>query len=195
MPINPIDSAIDALVAHFQSTIQVSFNGSTSPIRCFRGWRENNAPHDYDEGPILTVTVFSEDRVEHAPMSLEETQPQLWAVADLTIKAQLDLWTPYRATRDEVAQLIRTNLHDDIPYRTGLHLTHADYYSRDITVHGDEVRDPRGVTMPQTGVWRRTWTLTITTPEVVEQLTPQQLEWVVRQLDEQGNVVEEDTFT
>lgn len=195
MAISPIDSAVDAIVAHLGSVVTVTYNGTTSPIRCFRAWRENGQVYDFDGGPILTLVVFSEMREEHIPALLESATPQLWSVADLTWRMQLDLWAPHRVTRDEVAQAIRTNLHDDIPFRVGLHLTHADYYSRDITVHSEEVRDPVDALSPQAGVWRRAWTLTAISPEVVEQLTPQQLEWVVRQRDEQGTLLEEDTFT
>lgn len=195
MPISPVDSAVDAIVAFLGSVVMVTYNGATAPIRCYRGWRENDQPYDFDGGPIVTLTMFSEQREEHIPGLLESTPPQLWSVADLTWRMQLDLWAPYRAMRDVVAQTIRTNLHDDIPFRVGLHLTHADYYSRFITVHAEEVRDPNDMLSPQAGVWRRSWTLTVVSPEVVEQLTPQQLEWVVRQRTEQGTIIEEDTFT
>lgn len=190
MAIDPIESAIDALIAHF-STLTVAWKGSTASLRVERGWTEGNTAFDFEDGPVLTLTHLSERREEHTPEPTAEGPTVTWNVADLTILVQMDLWSPYREVHDDAALAVREALHDDLPYRVGLHLTSDDYYDQEITVHTSEGRNLPTSEGPQVGEWRRMWELTVSAAEVREIDMPQQETW---QLDTVVNDVVQDSF-
>lgn len=178
---DPVDNAIRALVDHFAANAVVTYNGVTAPFRIFVGWAETNQDVDL-RTPFGVVTYFSEERQEHNPylLNCDGPPPFRWHVADIKVAAQLDIFCPFRETRAEVGEVIRRNMHDDVPFRPGLHLTSADYYNSQITVHSGRARDSQFAGQAQVGEWRRTWDLTISCSEIVETNTPALSEVVLR---------------
>lgn len=173
---DPIDNAVVALVAHLTANVMVTYgNEAPAALRVQRGWAENNQDVDL-RTPFAVVTHFSEKRHEHNPYLLDDVAgppPYRWHVADLTFSGQLDLFCPHRRTRAEIGDDIRVALHDDLPFRPGLHLTAADYHNARITIHSERGRDSQMAAQAQVGEWRRTWDLLITCSEIVETSTPE----------------------
>jgi len=186
MPIDVAQSAAQALVDHLAATVQVAYNGVTGPLRVRRGWNEDTESYSTVDGPVAAVTAIGEPRASyHVPFTAERAAtPFTWKVADLDISLQLDLWAPHRHTRDVVAEAVGRALHNDIPHRGGLYLTHSDYYGRPLTIHAEGGRslDQDNLT-PSAAEWRTMWTLRAESAKVVQAATPQQLNWELRFLE------------
>lgn len=168
-----IDNAVLAVVNHLAANVTATYNGVAESLRVEQGWAENNKDVDLTR-PFAVVTHLSEIRHEHYPylLNCSGPPPYKWHVADLLLTAQLDLFAPYRRTRAEVGELIRQNLHNDMPHRVGLFLNSADYFNSQITVHSERGRDSQMAPQAQVGEWRRTWDLDIACSEIVTTDTP-----------------------
>lgn len=172
MAVDPIDAALDAIAAHI---------GAQSGIATARrGWPEHATDLDLSQGPVVTVTHAGDQRTQVAPGLIGSSKPFLWRTAELRITAQLDLWTAYRAQRDDAARIVEAALNDGLPWRTGLHLTSTAYHGRPLTVASGDGRSMDEEKAATEGEWRRTWMLEVLTDLVAETATPAQDEITIR---------------
>lgn len=166
MPIDPVDSALDAVATYFA--------GIAGVAAARRGWPEHPTDLDLSAGPAVTVTRIGDRRTEVSPGLVSASPPWLWRVAELRITAQLDLWAAYRAQRDVAGVVVEDALHNDLPFRHGLYLFTADYHGRPLTItasDGRSIDEAKGVVE---GEWRRMWMLEVVTDLVQATDTPSQ---------------------
>lgn len=185
MPVDPTDSALDAVAAYF--------GGLTGIASAQRGFPEHAASLDLRAGPVATITFVDDQRTPVSPGLLNTAKPFLWRTAELRVVAQLDLWAPYRAQRDAAARIIEAALDNDLPFRTGLYLASAGYHGRPLTVTAS-ASDGRNIdedAAATEGEWRRMWTLEVITDLVAETDTPAQYRQTLRPTV--GGVTDPDT--
>lgn len=186
MPIDVAQSAAQALADHLASSVVVTYNGVTGPLRVRRGWNEDTEAYSLSDGPVAAVTATGIPVASwHAPANFERAPAGglfSWKVADLQIQIQLDVWAPHRATRDRVAFAVDQALHNDVPYRGGLYLTQPDYYGRSVHFHADPPHNHEQDSLtPSAAEWRTTWALRAECAKIIQAATPQQLNWTLRQ--------------
>lgn len=175
MSIDPVASAADAVVAYLRTAL------GTNVSRVLRGWPEHGQTLKLGDGPVVAVTAASENRTPVPPRAVDQEDSGsgllvTYKVATMRILAQVDLWSQYRAQRDDVAALIEAAAHNRVPRQVGLYLTQADYYGRPLDCElgrGRTQDDPRAVSK---GTWRRLWDLTIDTDIVVQTTSPKLLQ-------------------
>lgn len=172
LPINPVDSALDAIAAHFAAQ-----PGIGSAIR---GFPEHARDLDFSFGPLITLTYADDQREPCSPSPIAGTFPFLWHTGTLTIDAMLDLWTPYRAQRDDAARVVEDSLNNALPHRTGLQLVSKGYHLRALVATATGGRDTDEPEASATGEWRRTWMLTIETDLVALTNTSAQSSYQIR---------------
>jgi hypothetical protein len=169
--VDAVRAALDAVAAHFDGT-----TGLSAAV----GWPEHPEPLDLTT-PFVSVTLVTVTRTPCAPHPVEpDAADGVYLVADLEISVQLDLWTSHRERRDEAAALVEAALHNDIPFRQGLHLVSTGHHDRRLSLtaeQGVNVDDSDAVTA---GEWRRRWTATIVTDEVHAHTGPLQEEITLR---------------
>lgn len=171
MAVDAVRAALDAVATYF--------DGVTG-LRGQVGWQEQPEALDLTT-PLVTVTLVTEQRMACSPHPVQpDAADGVYLVADLEISLQLDLWASHRERRDEAAALVESALHNDIPWRQGLHLVSDGHHDRRISVtaeQGVNVDDGESVTV---GEWRRRWTATLVTDEVHAHTGPLQDEIVLR---------------
>lgn len=171
MAVDAVRAALDAVAAYFDGV-----PGLTGIV----GWPEHPEPLDLST-PLVTVTVVSAARKPLAPYPIEpDAADGPYLVADLEISVQLDLWASHRERRDEAAALVEAALHNDVPFRQGLHLVSTGHHSRRLSLtaeQGVNVEDAESVTV---GEWRRRWSAVIATDEARAHTGPLQDEITVR---------------
>lgn len=174
MTINPVASAMDALVAHLLSTLDFTTLPSgfqTATVR--RGWPEGDVTLNMSTGPVLAVTGSQADEERIAPYTVDVgaavagVRSVAYKIANVTIPMQLDLWVPYRAMRDDAVPLVEAAFFNQLPGSAGLWLTQSDYHGRPLgfeIMSGPRYTDEAD--QAQTGEWRATWSITCTTDKV-----------------------------
>jgi len=180
--LDPAQSAAQAVADYLTAAVVLA-----PPLDVRRGWNEANREYDLSGGPVATVTATGTPQANYRTPYTYETAPIgglfSWVVADLEIFLQLDLWCPHRHTRDVVSELVEQKLSNDIPYRAGLYLTHADYHGSAITVWHDRGHTIDGDPLvPSVDEWRATWLLRVHSAKIVQAATPQQLNWELRRM-------------
>jgi hypothetical protein len=160
MAIDPIASALQALATHLTTAL----GELVASVRV--GWPEHEQDFDLAEGPI--VTLFAGEVLEErcAPFELDredtETGVQvLYKVAEMTFPVQLDLWTAYRAHRDDVALHLIEALENRAPHGSGLWLSHEDYHGRPVSFEVISNQRPQAQDGIERGEWRATWMLRV----------------------------------
>lgn len=171
MAVDAVQSALEAVAEYF--------DGVTG-LRGMVGWPEHPDSLELTT-PLVTVTLVAEQRTPCAPHPVEaDAADGAYLVADLEISVQVDLWAAYRATRDAAAALVEAALHNDVPFRQGLHLVSTGHNDRRLSLtaeSGVNVDDGESVGV---GEWRRRWSATIVTDEVHAHTGPLQDEIVLR---------------
>lgn len=173
MAIDPIAAACDAIVAHL-----TTITGLTAR----RGWPEHGVEADITSGAgLLAVTPGPAQYERCSPRSVDTTvaAPNVtvtYRIAWLRIEAQLDLWAPYRAVRDDLVALVEAKAANSLPNHSDLRLTSTGYYSRPLTVELDRMQSEDSSGNSERGTWRQTWRAVITTDMVAQATHPQQLQ-------------------
>ncbi|MEQ1494492.1 MAG: hypothetical protein ABL912_01860 [Novosphingobium sp.] len=171
-PLDPVDSALDAIAAYFASL--------TGIADAERGWPERETDLDLSAGPVVTAAYAGHTRVEQSPDHIPGTSPPQWHAGLLTIDVQLDLWAAYRSQRDAAARIVEAGLQNSMPWRFGLLLTSRAYFGRPLTILATDGRNTDEPDAAAIGEWRRTWMLTVQTDLVVTTNTPSQTQILVR---------------
>jgi len=141
---DPITAAGDAIAAYFQDAV--------AGLTARRGWPETDQALDLTQ-PLLAVELASADPTWVAPRLLGKVGDRwMWRIGWLSIQGQIDLWTAYRAKREEMAPLIEAAFHNILPTQTGLFLD-----STTPEADGDSANK---------GEWRQTWDCTVSTYQV-----------------------------
>jgi hypothetical protein len=157
---DPIEAALDALVAYFDTAV-----ASLTTVR--KGWPEHPSSLDLAAGPAFTVTPIATIEEPCAPKVIGSSgSTRTVRVGYVTIRAQLDLWTAYRAQREDQGVLVEAALNNQLPRVTGLWLSSTNHYSRPLTVDvtAGRIEDDQGGV--ERGEWRRSWDVTIRTDRV-----------------------------
>lgn len=183
MPTDPSVSAATAIAAHFAANVTYTFDGVAAALPTVVGWPEFNEDHDISAAPVVSITPISDQASYHPPYTIDAAATVNWKVADLTMVMQVDLWAPYKSLRDTLSEALGVAFHNDIPHRSGLYLTHADYYDRPITARFSEERRWGSDAMtPSRAHWRSMWTCRVMSAKIIQAATPQQLQWTLRQI-------------
>jgi len=155
---DPITAAGDAIAAYFQSNV----DGLTAR----RGWPETDQALDLTQ-PLLTVELASADPTWVAPRLLGKVGSRwMWRIGWLSIQGQIDLWTAYRATREEMAPLVEDVFHNQLPSQTGLFLGSAGYNDARLEVSFGSGTPEADGDSANKGEWRQTWDCTVSTYQV-----------------------------
>lgn len=189
---DPLDAALDALVAHFGTAL-----AGTVTVR--KGFPEANVELDVSTLPVLSVALAGDPEIERCtPGIVDETAADgvvtvTWRVAYLRARVQLDLWAAYKVVRTEKAPLVEAALRNRVPRSTDLWLTSTNYFSRPITARvtgGGRIEDDaEGV---QAGLWRRSWDLVVSTDFVHQGEQPQLAELTLSLSTTPGLITEPD---
>lgn len=172
MAIDPIAAACDAIAAHL-----TTITGLTAR----RGWPEHGVEASIASGAgLLAVTPGPVQYERCAPRSVDATvsAPNVtvtYRIAWLRIEAQLDLWAPYRAVRDDLVAAVEAKAANSLPNHSDLRLTSTGYYSRPLTVELDQMTPEDGGANTERGVFRQTWRAVISTDLVAQATHPQLL--------------------
>lgn len=172
MAIDPVASAIDAMATYFA--------GLTGIADALRSWPEHPRDLDLTSGPVVSLTFADEQRTPIPPAAIDDTDPPQYRTGQLAIDVQMDLWTAYRAQRDDAAAVIEAAFHNALPFRHGLLLTTSDYFDRPLTIRASSGRNTGDRDSAEEGMWRRTWMLTVLTDLVDEVPTPTQTTITIR---------------
>lgn len=174
MAVDAVRAALDAVAVYFDGV---------SGLRSIVGWPEHPELLDIAT-PLVTVTLVTHERLPCAPHPVQpDAADGVYLVADLEISVQLDLWASHSAVRDAAAALVEAALHNDIPFRQGLHLVSIGHHNRRLSLtaeRGVNVDDSDSVVA---GEWRRRWDAQVVTDEVAPHTGPLQDEIVVRPQD------------
>lgn len=155
---DPITAAGDAIAEYFAANV----DGLTAR----RGWPETDQALDLTD-PLLTVELASTEPTWVAPRLLGRVGDRwMWRIGWLQITGQIDLWTAYKAKREEMAPLIEKAFHNSLPAQTGLFLDSAGYHDARMEVtFGTGAPEADGDSAPK-GEWRQTWDCTVSTYQV-----------------------------
>ncbi len=183
MASDPAVSAAQTIAAHFAATVSYTFDGTTAAVPTVVGWPEFNTEYDVTAAPLVSVTPISDQSSYHTPFTIDAAPTVNWKVADMVMEMQIDLWSPYKALRDELSEALGRAFSNDIPMRSGLYLNHVDYYDRPITAHFSPERRWRSDGMtPSRAYWRSMWGCRVMGARIIQAATPQQLQWTLRQI-------------
>lgn len=172
MAIDPLASALDALVEHLAGSVTMP-SGTYDGVTARRGWPEHGTELDLSAGIVLAVTAGRPQVTETDPLQVDHDADEdltTYMVGRLEAVVQLDVWAPYELVLDAAVQAVAAQLDNALPFRPGLFLTQADYFSRPLRF---ERRDgPLRLDQPHSadGDWRATWTLGLAT-DLVAQVT------------------------
>ncbi len=174
MAIETNEALLDAIVAYFQTALADS--DFTFTVK--KGWPDGEAPLELETGPVLTVTLVSSETELCSPADVGvDGSTVTYRVGYLTSRVQLDLWTAYRAQREDAGFEVQQALHNQLPHTTGLWLASSGYFDRPISIDitgtrtFDEGSDPAAV-----GEWRCMWDLEALTDLVNQVDHPTQTE-------------------
>lgn len=163
MAIDPVDAAVDAVVAHLAAAF-----GSAATI--LRGWPEANVEQDLGAKPLVVVSAGPEDREACPPTAKSQsgttTLSVVYRIAYLRIPAQIDLVCAHRAVRDTASLTLRQALDNALPGKPGLYLSSTGYFNRPVTVRAPRVLPDDDGDTASTGQWSRSWDIVIETDEV-----------------------------
>ena len=172
MALDPTASAIDALVTYIATVSGVA--------AAKRGWPEHQEDLDLSSGPVVSVTQIgaangvyvSPTQVDSAAVGDDTQITYLVAYTDMLV--QIDLWAPYRFDRDAVGDAMEQAFHNVLPRKSGLELTHSDYYSR--SINGMVTGRPQTMDGPKSsaGEWRKSWTMRLDSDLVAFATHPKQ---------------------
>lgn len=163
--IDPVASALNALSTYLASAVTMP-SGGYPTVSYRRGWPERNQDLDLTQGSVVVLTAGEDTGQEHAPIRLShdtDTGETLYKVGDLIAPVLLTIWSPTRATLDDLLPRLRHALVGaDVPYTMGLTLTQADYYG--VKVRFDVAGKGRQPTPtgPEAGAWEAQIRLTLT---------------------------------
>lgn len=164
MPIDPLSSAMDALVSYLTSNVSLSaLPAALQTLTVRRGWPEHGVELDLSAGPTLAVhhPEGNPTREEHHyPVRVDAsgsgTLTALYRVSTWETSLYLECWAPYRATLDATVQAVDAVLDSGLPHYSGLRLTQANYYSRPLKLTPQGWRyDPSNPSVGR-GEWRAT---------------------------------------
>lgn len=176
--IAPMDAVADAVAAHFAAAVP--------DLKAIRGWPERGDDLDLDGADgtgapyraALSVSVSPRYTTARQIPTRAKATPNgskvdvLYRLALLTGNLQLDLWAPYRATRDEFSDLINS-ASAQLPQRSYLRLAstgffgRAGYYDRPSDVTLTDVSNSDNDDGVSSGEWRKTWTAVAVTDLVL----------------------------
>jgi hypothetical protein len=170
--IDPIDAALDALVAYFGTALA----GQSITVR--KGWPEEGVKLSLRSGSVLSVAAIPGGQVAtHSPYQVDQTGTGTltvtYRVGTLGFTVQLDLWAAYKATREAKAVLVEAALSNRLPWSPDLLVTSTNYYGRPITATRTGARFEGEEGASQRGQWRRSWDLRIGTDLVVQTTHPE----------------------
>lgn len=164
--LGPVESALEAIARYLRTLSGIA--------KAERGWPEWPESLNLSLGPHISITYAAHVGQKVAPNYVDDTDPAQWKTGVLTIDAQMDLWAKTRYQRDRAARIIEDGFDNDLPFRSGLHLTSRNYYDRPLTVLSGEGRNTDDDASAKEGEWRRTWMLTISTDTVTVRDVPDQ---------------------
>lgn len=163
--LDPVASALEAVRDHFVAGLP--------GVTVVRGPQEFPVNFDGDT-TVMSMVEISREWEEMSPTMVEQVAESAIAatvtykVAQLRLRAQLDLWTSYRYGQDTTGSTVENLFHNRLPWKTGLELVSVRYHDRPLTITalgaGIAQRDPDDVAE---GIWRRTWDLEIHTDLVL----------------------------
>lgn len=201
LPYDPVPAALEAVAAHIKSR----FPDAVS----IRGPEE--FPEDYDGGVVFSIVELSLEREDLMAPSLVDqnnttdiSADPLYKMAQLTIRAQVTMWTDYRFTQAAQGGVVegggalqKSLWHNRLPRKGGLDLTSDLYHDRPLTITaggGVAEQDPDEVA---DGMWRRVWDLVILTDLVARQIgAPRAAEIIIELSTELGpDTVQEPDLT
>jgi hypothetical protein len=171
--IDPLAAALNALVAHLATALP------TASVR--RGWPESDTALDVDAGPVVSVLAIGSPVVEAcSPGQVDETGTDTltttFRVGYWRARVQVDLWTAYRAQRDELGAAVDAALANRAPRSPDLWLTSTGYHDRPLTFRLLAVRVEDGPDAAPTGLWRSGWDLEVRSDRVAIATAPALLE-------------------
>ena len=207
---DPLVAALDALVAHIQTGVNVALASAVSApagtVHVMRGWPEGQS--DKRTGKAVVACTAGPMTITRVPLTPVDddattasgivTTPYVYAywLASTTVTLLCD----HRDLRDELGAIIHPILDSVLPYGPrGLRLDATDYYDRPVRfeITGSDASDDAATDM--LGEWRQTWSLrtrsdlvtNTTFPELTEHNTS--ISFQVTDLnDEEGVVVTPD---
>jgi hypothetical protein len=169
---DPIESALDAIAAYLTTAL-----AAVSPtISVRKGWPDQgNAFQALSESSaVITITPVDHTETPCSPRDVDRDGSTVtYRVGYLSIRARLELWTAYRAQREDVGPSVQSALHNMLPMTTGLWIASTNYYGRPLSIvpsagrFMDESTDPTAI-----GEWRRAWDLEIETDTVAVATVP-----------------------
>ncbi len=172
MAIGLTAAACDAIAAHFNAIANLT---------AYRGWREHPFQADLSGGGELAVVpgpvVYSRcparqvDETVTAPNTLVT-----YRIAWLRMTGQLDLWAPYRTTRDDLTQFIEAASTPHVPRSTDLRLESTGYFGRPLTIRLQALTPEDSAGNTTRGTFRQTWQMIVDTDLVAQATHPQQLQ-------------------
>jgi hypothetical protein len=168
MPIDPVASAMDALVTHLATTL-----GSTYTV--LRGWPEHRDDYDPAAKPVVTVVAGEPTETRVSPRELaSSTGTVTYKIADISVPVQLDVWCAHRARLDGALLAVGRALENGVPHTSGLWLAQSDYYGRPVTfeVTGGPRRHD-GPDSATVGEWRATFSLRCSAARVAHRTWPE----------------------
>jgi len=177
MAIDPVASAMDALVDHLETAL-----GSGYTV--LRGWPEHGVTLDLSSGPTVTVVAGEAVETRISPVPLGETDElddegdptgsavATWMVAHLSIPVQLDIWTAYQAELDEALLAVGEALESKVQATSGLWLTQDDYYGRPLAFEVTGSRRSDSADAAAVGEWRATISLRCQASRVAQRTRP-----------------------
>ena len=155
---DPITAAGDAIAAYFE--------GAVGGLAARRGWPETDQALDLT-APLLTVELASTDPTFVAPRLLGRVGDRwMWRIGWLSIQGQIDLWTAYRAKREEMAPLIEDAFHNQLPTQTGLFLDSTGYNNARLEISFGTGTPETDGDSANKGEWRQTWDCIVSTYQV-----------------------------
>lgn len=155
---DPVTAAGEAIASYFAANV--------AGLTARRGWPETDQALDLT-APLLTVELASTEPTFVAPRLLGRVGDRwMWRIAWLSIDGQIDLWTAYKAKREEMAPLIEAVFHSALPTQTGLFLDSAGYNNARLEVtFGTGTPEADGDSANK-GEWRQAWDCTVSTYQV-----------------------------
>jgi len=181
MAIDPVASALDALVTHLGTALGGSYT-------VLRGWPEHNTDLDLSGGPTVSVVAGEPTETRISPYLLgtadelddedEETGNLVatYKVANLEIPVQIDVWAAYRESLDSAMLAVGEALENQAPLSSGLWLTQSDYYSRPLSFDVTGSRRPDDADAAAVGEWRGTFLLRCSASRVAQRTWPKATE-------------------
>lgn len=171
MAIDPIASALDAIVTHLDTEV-------ATLASVLRGWPEHRVDLDLSGGPVVAVVAGEapEERINPIVLgSADDGDGGLvvtYKVANLVIPVQIDVWAAYRSQLDDAVAAIDAALANQVPATSSLWLTQANYYGRPLSGTVTGFRRADDAETAELGQWRATWNLEVVTDKVAQTTHP-----------------------